>query len=117
MSSRKINLLVAIIGYILSPLSWWNDLYINVPLAYLFSIPFTLINESLFTVSFVLGYWLSNLLGLAMLQWGGMRALGHDKPISWRKTMLSTLIYSILIVALIRVGWLPSPAELANLAK
>ena len=117
MRVQKAHSVIAIIGYILSPLSWWNDLYVNVPLAYLFSIPFTLINESLFTVSFVLGYWLSNLLGLIMLQWGGLKLLGFNKKLSWRDTLLSSLIYSLLLLGLIQVGWLPSPHEVIQLIK
>ncbi len=37
--------IVAVIGYLLSPLSWWNDLFVNVPLAYLFALPFSLLHE------------------------------------------------------------------------
>lgn len=56
-----------IIGYILSPLSWWNDLIVNVPLAYIFSFPFSLISDKLFLPSFVFGYFLSHFRGAVQL--------------------------------------------------
>ncbi len=40
---------------------------VNVPLAYLFSWPFSAMHEQLFVPSFIIGYWLTNLLGLVML--------------------------------------------------
>ena len=26
--------IIGTVGYLLSPLSWWNDLYFNIPIAY-----------------------------------------------------------------------------------
>ena len=43
-----INIILVTAGFILSPLSWWNDLLVNIPLAYLFSLPFSILDESLF---------------------------------------------------------------------
>ena len=60
---RLFNVLLVTSGFILSPLTWWNDLVVNIPLAYLFSIPFTLLHDNLFLPSFVIGYWFTNLLG------------------------------------------------------
>ena len=71
MKSRYYTGIVAIIGYLLSPLSWWNDVFVNVPLAYLFALPFSLIYEALYLPAFLLGYWLSNLLGFLLLHRAG----------------------------------------------
>jgi len=52
------------IGYILSPLSWWNDSFVNIPIAYLFGCLFTLISPKLFLPSMIIGYWITNVVGL-----------------------------------------------------
>jgi hypothetical protein len=39
--NRKIKggILVTL-GFLLSPVSWWNDIFVNIPLAYIFALPF-----------------------------------------------------------------------------
>ncbi|MDH5570579.1 MAG: hypothetical protein OEY89_02370 [Gammaproteobacteria bacterium] len=101
------------IGFILSPLSWWNDLVINVPLAYLFSYPFSLLDEQLFLPGFILGYWLSNLLGFLMLHWGGKRLLQpNPNTISIRRSLVISMIYSIIVITLVLLNWLSPPTEM-----
>jgi hypothetical protein len=48
--------ILATLGYLLSPASWYNDLFINIPLAYLFAFPFGLISEKLFMPFMIVGY-------------------------------------------------------------
>lgn len=110
--SRLLAGVIAVIGYLLSPLSWWNDLFINVPLAWLFAVPFSLVNEQLYLPSFVLGYWLSNVLGLLMLQQGGTQLTKKRRArFSWKGLALSASLYTILIVVLVKSGILPSAKE------
>ena len=98
-------------GFILSPLSWWNDAVINVPLAYLFSLPFTLVAKTLFLPSFLLGYWLSNLLGLLMMHWGSEGLLNRKRPtISIRRSMIVSVLYSIVMIIFVLLGWIPPPS-------
>ena len=68
--------IVAFIGFLLSPLSWWNDLFVNVPLALAFAWAASWFFPRLFTVSFVVGYWLTNVLGLVLMQKGGAAGQG-----------------------------------------
>ena len=56
----RTNSWAAFIGFMLSPLSWWNDLFVNVPLALAFAWLVSLFWPAVFTASFVLGYWLRN---------------------------------------------------------
>lgn len=110
MNKKLSNFLVAGIGYLLSPLSWWNDLFINVPLAYVFSYPFSLISEHMFLPAFIFGYWLTNLLGFLLLHWGGMGLLNlRQKSISLNYSLLISAIYSIVIIIFVLLGWLESP--------
>ena len=111
MKHRLTNIVLVTIGFILSPLTWWNDLVINVPLAYLFSAPFSLIDKQLFLPSFVIGYWLSNLLGLLMLHWGGEGLLRKKKATpNMKQSLLVSLVYSAIIIIMVFLGWLAPPS-------
>ena len=113
MNKRRISdVIMATTGFILSPLSWWNDMLVNVPLAYLFSWPFSRMHEQLFVPAFITGYWLTNLLGLLMLHLGsaGLLKKQHDK-FSFKFSFVVSLIYSALIFVIVMLGWIESPAE------
>ena len=78
------------IGYMLSPLSWWNDLFFNLPIALVFGYGVSWINSHWFMPGTVIGYWLSNVLGMVMIQFGAIemllagRSTEHDpRYISW----------------------------------
>ena len=45
------------VGFILSPLSWWNDAVVNIPISYLLSLPFSLVDERLYLPAFIAIYW------------------------------------------------------------
>ena len=109
---RLINIVLVTTGFILSPLTWWNDLFINIPLAYLFSIPFTFLDESFFLPSFVIGYWLTNLLGFLFMHLGGEGLIYQKRPtIGIRRSLLISLLYSIIVICLVVLGWLAPPTE------
>jgi hypothetical protein len=107
------NSALATIGYILSPLSWWNDMVVNIPLAYLFSIPFSLISEWLFMPSFVLGYWLTNLLGFILMH-KGIAGIASKTPakLNWGVHGTIALVYTAAIIFMVWVGWIPMPTDL-----
>ncbi len=110
--------IVAVIGYLLSPLSWWNDLFVNVPLAYLFALPFSLLHERLYLPAFVLGYWLSNLMGFILLHRAGTTLIREQQRSAlWKNSIVITLLYTFLIVILVWLGVLPSANELAGYMK
>jgi len=108
---------LAFIGFLLSPLSWWNDLFVNVPLALAFAWVVSWLWPAAFGVSFVIGYWLTNVLGLVLLQKGTQQALSEKSERYTRKQFLRDLAislgYTLLIVALIKFGVLkPLPEHL-----
>ncbi|MGA3179052.1 MAG: hypothetical protein ABSF38_01770 [Verrucomicrobiota bacterium] len=100
--------IVAFIGFMLSPLSWWNDTFVNLPLALLFAWVVSWFYKPAFAASLVLGYWLSNVLGFVLMHKGGSRILSEeDKPYGWKglaRDVAVSLIYTVLIVALVRWG-------------
>jgi hypothetical protein len=99
--------ILAIIGFLLSPLSWWNDLFINLPLALAFGWVISLFYKPAFEFSVVVGYWLTNVLGFVLMQKGGQHAFSeHSKPYTRRQLLrdvLVSLAYTGLIVVLLKL--------------
>jgi hypothetical protein len=106
---RKISgSVLAVVGYMLSPLSWWNDAFVNLPLAVAFAWVIGIFYKPAFAPSVVLGYWLTNILGFILLHKGAEQVLTEkSKKYSWRDFLRDfsiSLLYTALIVVLIKVG-------------
>ena len=99
---------LAVVGFMLSPLSWWNDLVVNVPLAVAFAWVVSLFDKRAFEWSLIIGYWLTNIAGLILMHKGAQKLLTNkDKPYSRRDLLRDlgiSLLYTALIVALIKFG-------------
>jgi len=104
-----------IIGYLLSPLSFWNDLFFNIPIAYGAGFLFGLISPKLFLPGMIVVYWLTNLAGLLMMHYGALQAL--DKLDNRKKTkrliinLVASLVYTGALVAVVKLGWLKFPLD------
>jgi len=101
--------ILATIGFMLSPLSWWNDLFVNVPLALAFAWLISLVFPRIFEVSLIVGYWLTNVLGFVLMHKGmkTMTTIAGPKQNSRRELIKDigiSLIYTFLIVVLIKLG-------------
>jgi len=100
--------ILAVVGFMLSPLSWWNDLFVNVPLALAFAWLVSLAYKPAFNASIVFGYWLTNIVGFILLHKGTQQMLsGQPKKYSRRDLFRDvgiSLLYTLLIIALIRLG-------------
>jgi hypothetical protein len=100
--------IVAVIGYLLSPLSWWNDPFINLPLAWLFASVISLASPRLFAPAMIVGYWLTNIIGLLMLARGTAGVITGDAPRLRGRQLVWSLIaatgYTMLIVLLYLLG-------------
>jgi hypothetical protein len=98
----------AIVGYLLSPLSWWNDAFINLPLAWVFASLVGLISSRLFVPAMVLGYWLTNIAGLWLLARGSVELATGDEPEKLKRRLVLSLAaataYTVLIVLLAWLG-------------
>jgi len=101
------------IGFILSPLSWWNDLIVNIPLSYLFAIPFGIINKSLFIPMFIVGYWISNIVGLLLMHHGTKKLIAKKQTSKkeLKKLIIISILYTLLIVILALIGVIKFPTE------
>jgi len=100
--------ILAVIGFMLSPLSWWNDLFVNVPLALAFAWVVSLFYKPAFEVSLIIGYWLTNVLGFVLMHKGAQRALSEKESPYSRRDLLRdvgiSLLYTALILGLLKLG-------------
>jgi hypothetical protein len=112
-AQRRTSVLLAAIGYVLSPLSWWNDLFVNLPLAWLLAQPFGWISERLFLPAMLLAYWMTNAAGLVLLHVSLARLRGRKRPCSADggvcSALVLTTVYSTLVIVAWLRGWLPGP--------
>ena len=101
---------LATIGFLLSPLSWWNDAFVNIPLALVFAWLVSFFYKPAFTASLIVGYWLTNVLGLVLLHKGARKMLSEKPPPDWRRELLIdvivSLVYTGVIIALIKLEML-----------
>jgi hypothetical protein len=106
---------LGVIGFMLSPLSWWNDAVVNLPLAWLFASAIALIyrpaadpGSKVFDALVILGYWLTNILGFVLMHKGAQQVLSKEEKKYSRRELLKdvavSLAYTALIVILLKSG-------------
>ncbi|MFC1787839.1 hypothetical protein ACFLZY_01315 [Patescibacteria group bacterium] len=111
---------LGVIGFILSPLSWWNDLVINIPLAYLFAIVFTYLLQPIITFSITgfavwlgIGYWITNILGFWFIHLGIKEFI--QKKGHWIWDVSISLLYTIVVIVLAILGFSQPIADALHL--
>jgi len=96
--------LLVVIGFLLSPLCWWNDLVINLPLAYGFGYLCNRFVQGWLLPGAIAGYWLSNLGGILLMQVGGNQMLQENtEQKSFNKVLLSGIVTSSLFTVILLV--------------
>jgi hypothetical protein len=94
------------IGFMLSPLSWWNDAFVNIPLALGFAWLVSFLYQPAFAASLIVGYWLTNVVGLVLMHKGARKMLSGKPAADLRRELLKdvivSLIYTGVIVVLVR---------------
>ncbi|MCC5630274.1 hypothetical protein LC613_20540 [Nostoc sphaeroides CHAB 2801] len=108
-----------VLGYLLSPLCWWNDLLFNLPIAYGFGYACSLLSPKLLLPCSIIGYWLSNIVGILLMQFGSKDIFQKEpQEHNLKKELISGLIsstaYTVLIILLIQLKILDSPILFAN---
>jgi len=103
-----------VIGFLLSPLSFWNDLFFNLPIAYCFGYACSLLSPDLLLPCSILGYWISNIAGILLMQVGAVDVFQEQaKERNLKKELLtglvSSTVYSLVIFALVQFNILPTP--------
>ncbi len=94
--------ILGFIGFMLSPLSWWNDLFVNVPLAVGAATVVAWFHPPAFKVAAVVAYWLTNVLGLVLMHKAARKMMSQaEKQISRRRELLIDAVVSLAYTALI----------------
>ena len=100
--------ILAGIGFMLSPLSWWNDLVVNLPLALAFAWVASFFYKPAFEACVIIGYWLTNVLGFVLMHKGAQKVLSNEQRKYSRRDLLRdfaiSLFYTGLILLLLKVG-------------
>jgi hypothetical protein len=104
---RAAGAFIFLVGYLLSPLTWWNDLLVNLPLAWALASVVSWLSPRLFAPALVVAYWLTNLLGLLLMGLGGLHAAG-SRPTARARVyaLVGSLAYTLAMVGLVWLGLL-----------
>ncbi len=114
-SLKKLKGLIMVgLGFMLSPLSWWNDLFFNLPLAYFFGYLCSQFSANLFLPCAIAGYWLSNVLGILLMQLGVLDVVQQQsQERNFKKELLmglaSSTVYTVIILLLLQFNILSTP--------
>lgn len=115
-SVRAVFLIV--VGWILSPLTFWNDAVVNIPIAYLCASVVALFGERLFLPALIVSYWMTNLIGLFMMGKGINRLIVHERsgkhPVII--SLVTTLVYTLAVAGLFCCGVL-KPIDFSSLGR
>lgn len=108
-----------LLGYLLSPLCWWNDLIFNLPVAYGFGYICRWFSADWFIPGLIVGYWLSNIIGILLMQFGAIDVVQDaSKPRNLKKDLItgvvSSTVYTLVIVALVHFKVLDASALLSD---
>lgn len=94
------------IGWLLSPLTFWNDAFVNIPLSYLLANIFVRLIHIDFLLLVLISYWLTNALGLYMM-YATTRQIFKGRGEATKeilKVVVTTVIYSLILVMLTKSG-------------
>jgi cation transport ATPase len=101
-----LNRSIFLVGWLLSPFSFWNDAFVNIPLSYLSAniiIKFVRID---FLMAVLISYWISNILGIAIMFFSGRMIIKGWKDLV-REALIfmgTVVVYSVIVVVLHRAG-------------
>ncbi len=103
---------LVVLGYILSPLSFWNDMLVNIPLSYGFAYLFSFLVKNIFLESMIIFYWLTNIAGMLLMHYGVKKVVSKNSKLSKKELIINILIsigYTLIIVILIKLNILKLP--------
>lgn len=104
--AKVINRILFFIGWLLSPFTFWNDAFVNIPLAYLAANIIVRFVKVDFLMAVLVSYWISNILGIAIMYFSGKMMIRSKKDL-YREALifaLTIIVYSLVVVGLNKVG-------------
>ena len=97
---------VFFIGWLLSPLTFWNDAFINIPISYMCASLAIRFIKADFLFLVLVFYWISNGIGILMMYSSG-KSIMQDKSNRLHALvtfLITVVIYSVIIIILNRTG-------------
>ena len=109
-----------VLGFMLSPLSWWNDLFFNLPIAYGFGYVCSWVSPNLFLPCAIAGYWISCIAGIILMQVGAVDIFQNiPKERNFKKDLFMGIAhssaYTLIILALIQFKIIDTAAILSGI--
>jgi len=103
---RLFKKLVFFAGWLLSPFTWWNDTFVNIPISYLTANLLFYLLHLPFKWLVICSYWFTNILGIIFMAYGGQDIIRTSKnKMRTGMIMAATLvIYSAVIIYLNNKG-------------
>ncbi|MMZ68825.1 hypothetical protein D1872_315640 [compost metagenome] len=94
-------------GYILSPLSWWNDAFVNIPLSLALAGALYKLAGVDPKIGFAASYWFTNVAGLVLMLLGGHAAYkGRVTAKSIAASLAAGTAYTLAVIGLLDLlGW------------
>lgn len=109
---------LVVVGWILSPLTFWNDAVVNIPIAYVCASAAALFGQKLFLPALLISYWMTNLVGLVMMGKGIDRLIKNEgagkHPVFI--SLATTLVYTLVVVGLFYYGVL-KPIDFSSVSR
>jgi hypothetical protein len=98
--------LVFFIGWLLSPFTWWNDAFINMPLSFLLANLLFYITHLPFAWLVIGSYWFTNFLGIFFMYFSGKYLIlsSQDKMKATVFLVIFLLAYSTIMLYLDKQG-------------
>lgn len=92
--------LVFFVGWLLSPLTFWNDAFVNIPIAYVIANVAIRIFRCDFLWAVLLSYWATNLLGLALMYAGSRKIAGEGRGVvrTAATIVMTVALYSLVFM-------------------
>ncbi|MCS7128569.1 MAG: hypothetical protein N3E36_04550 [Sulfolobales archaeon] len=98
------------VGLLLSPITWFNDPIVNVPIALaLTHLLIKACGRELFIPIFAASYVFTNVLGLLLMQVSISYSGDKFRAVEILKIFIGTIVYTLLVIFLLRIGILNPP--------
>ncbi len=101
MTKKVWSKVIFFIGWILSPFTWWNDTFVNLPIAYALASVHNYFFQRTFSAGVIAYYWFTNIIGILMVYFGGrelfMKEFGRKKRLNF---IFTVAVYSLILAAL-----------------
>ena len=92
--AHLIQVVIAFIGWILSPLTPWNDAFVNIPISIAIAEALEFCCQTDFKIGYWIGYVTTNLMGLILI------VLASESSIKDRidlKSLLSSIVIALIV--------------------